>query len=95
MSGDTEGTGPDLSMRDLSERELVLAVAATMPVVMGATLRLDDMTMNAFAARAIQIVFAARDGDPDQQAVVVDCMERLQKGVRTVLTQVAATERPH
>ena len=95
MSGDTEAGGPDLSMHELGEGQMTLAVAAVMPVVMGATLRLDDETMNAFAVRAIQIVFAARDGDPDQQALVLDCMERLQNGVRTILTATAATERPH
>ena len=95
MSGDTEAGAPDLSMRDMGERELILSVAAAIPVVMGHTLKLDDLTMDAFAARAIQIMLDARDGGPDARAFMLDCMERLQRGVRGVLTATAAMERPH
>ena len=95
MSETGEPTG-DRTGLDLSEGELALAVAATIPVVMGLALKLDESTMNAAAARAICFVLEARAGDPDAQGFVLDCMERLHEGVCTVLTQSAAvTARPN
>ena len=81
---DEDRRGPDLSMHDLGEGGLTLAVAAVIPVLLGQRLNLDPQVMNAHAAQAMTIVFAARDGDPDAQAFVVECMERLQTGVRRI-----------
>ena len=80
----------------LNPKETTLAVAATIPVVLGIGLELEDDVMNAAAARAIQIVMNARAGDEEAERFVLDCMLKLHTEVRRVLTASAAvTSRPH
>ena len=80
----------------LNPKESTLAVAATIPVVLGIGLELEDDVMNAAAARAIQIVLDARGGDEEAERFVLDCMLKLHTEVRRVLTASAAvTSRPH
>lgn len=91
-----EGETVDWSGADMGEHQLTLAVAAVLPVILGISLRANDETMNAAAARAIQFVFEARDGDPDSERFVIDCLQRLRDGVRMAVTQSAdARGRPN
>ena len=90
---DDDGRNP---LALLNPKETTLAVAATIPVVLGIGLELEDDVMNAAAARAIQIVLDARGGDEEAERFVLDCMLKLHTEVRRVLTASAAvTSRPH